>query len=421
MIPELILPALAGVGLAAGYVYDRRRALHWRRAAEDCGLHDVWISGLAWWMKLQGRAGKLEVRIASSRLNKGNAQVVILIPEPPEFSKVSIHREYQAPWKTHEIEVGSESFDQMFCVQGPERVALSLLNAEGRYLLILLSDVLTTVGSRLEISGGELRVEMADRELSRILPLLLRIGKWFTQPLDVEQRLVQNATRDPEAGVRLRSAVALGAKGRGLLLELARNLEDDAVSAKAVSLLSRELPFESTKTVLLRALSSSRPQTARACLETLSRDAGASAINLLVEVMEQQQGEVAAFAAHALGATASPAAEGPLIRALQREDKDLQVAAANVLGRIGSPAAVLPLKEAAERFWRDPEIWRGTNQAIAEIQSRIPGASPGQLSMAGAEVGQLSLAQAEAGQLSIATDPAGQISLGDPEDPAPED
>ena len=48
-------------------------------------------------------------------------------------------------------------------------------------------------------------------------------------------------------------------------------------------------------------------------------------------------------------------------------------------------------------------------QAIAEIQLRLPGATPGQLSLAGAEAGQLSLAQAEAGQLSIATDAGGQL------------
>jgi hypothetical protein len=72
---------------------------------------------------------------------------------------------------------------------------------------------------------------------------------------------------------------------------------------------------------------------------------------------------------------------------------------------------VLPLKETAERFESDPDLSRATRQAIAEIQSRLPGASPGQLSLAGAEVGQLSLAQGDAGQLSLVNDPGGQLSL----------
>jgi len=79
-------------------------------------------------------------------------------------------------------------------------------------------------------------------------------------------------------------------------------------------------------------------------------------------------------------------------------------------------AAVLPLEEAAESFSHGPELVRATRQAIAEIQSRLPGASPGQLSLAGVETGQLSLAT-ESGELSLATaDPAGELSL-PPEEP----
>jgi HEAT repeat protein len=87
------------------------------------------------------------------------------------------------------------------------------------------------------------------------------------------------------------------------------------------------------------------------------------------------------------------------------------VAAANALARVGTTAAVLPLKELAEHTSHHPEIRKAARQAIAEIQSRLPGASPGQLSLAGTEAGQLSLAQAEAGQLSLAKDPAGELSL----------
>ncbi len=86
------------------------------------------------------------------------------------------------------------------------------------------------------------------------------------------------------------------------------------------------------------------------------------------------------------------------------------------LGKRFAAPAVLPLKEAHERSsWLNIDFRQATRQAIAEIQSRIQGASPGQLSLAGAEAGQLSLAQTEAGQLSLTEDPAGQLSLGDDE------
>jgi len=45
---------------------------------------------------------------------------------------------------------------------------------------------------------------------------------------------------------------------------------------------------------------------------------------------------------------------------------------------------------------------RTARQAIAEIQSRLAGAAPGQLSLAAGESGQLSLAEGEEGQLSLA-------------------
>jgi HEAT repeat protein len=191
------------------------------------------------------------------------------------------------------------------------------------------------------------------------------------------------------------------------------------VSAEAVSALERELPFESLKSILTRAARGRRLRTARACLEALGRRGASEAVGVLVEVMEQEEGELAAVAAWALGMIGSPAAEPSLIQALRRDLANLRVFAAGALGRVGSAAAVLPLKEAAERSRSDFELRRATRQAIAEIQSRLPGASPGQLSLAGAEAGQLSLVEAEAGQLSLAADPAGQLSL-DSAEPAPE-
>ena len=56
----------------------------------------------------------------------------------------------------------------------------------------------------------------------------------------------------------------------------------------------------------------------------------------------------------------------------------------------------------AKNLLNGPEVVQAAWQAIAEIQARLPGASPGQLSLATAETGQLSLAPADqAGELSL--------------------
>jgi hypothetical protein len=327
-----------------------------------------------------------------------------------------------SPW-TRKLEIGDPAFDNVLWLKGPMRILCALLDAETRSLLCRAAKT----ANRLELSTGRLQVELSHEEVSRDLPLLLDICRRFLQSMDADrQRLAENATRDPAAGVRLqnllllipeiprpaatvevlrtacsdrspeirlRAAEALGGEGRGVLLQLAESLEDDAVSAEAVKILHRELPFERATAILDRALRG-HVQTARACLEVLGLSEDAAA------------------------------AEPALIPALQHESKEVQTAAAKALGRAGSAAAVLPLQEMAERSWLDRDLRGAAQQAIAEIQSRLPSAQPGQLSLAGAEAGQLSLAPDAAGQLSIATVRPGQLSLPSEEEegrePAPE-
>jgi HEAT repeat protein len=436
---ETILIILGGSAAFGAGILDRRKRLRaWQDAAVSCGLQVVETSSL-WYPRLKAGAGLIEVRISSSR---DGAQVVVVAPWPPEFRGVSIRPEtviQPAEWK-----VGDRRFDDIFFIGGPAKLIFALLDAETRRLLFHAG-----LNGKLDISHGELRVaQMPDEMLPDTLPLLLDVGRRFAQPMDIPRRLAENAHQDPMPGVRLqnllllirelpndaatvevlrkacsdpspeirlRAAKEVGAEARGMFLELAEGLEDDAVSAEAVSILERELPFERTKAILDRALSRRRVRTACACLEAIGRGADAAAVDILAKALENEYGELAPTAAWALGATGSPAAEPPLIAALQREAEDLLVVAANALARVGSVAAVLPLKEMADRF-RLGEARKAARQAIAQIQSRVQGASPGQLSLAGAEAGQLSLAQAEEGQLSLASDPAGQISVSDHEE-----
>ncbi len=428
-----------------GLRFHRKSLEHQRKLVESCGLKVVKMSSdTNPWMKIEARAGPVTVRIqdSNSRKNRYGLQIRALFEGLPGFSGVRIRRESYRPPGAREIEVGDVLFDGTFFVEGPTRLMSVLLDAETRGLLLDMD-----AGGGLEIRHSEIRVETHATRLTVILPLILDLTRRFSEEVDVAQRLTENARQDTAPGVRLRNmlllarefpelpatlevlraacsdpvpqirlraAMELGAEGHGILVEFAENTEgtvEDAHSALAISRLDRALPFDRTRAILGTALRKRRIQTARACLEVIGKSGEAEADDVLVKVLAVERGELATVAALALGTAGSTAAEPSLLLALQRENVAIRTAAATALGRVGSAAAVLPLKEAAERAERDKELSRAIRQAIAEIQSRLQGASPGQLSLAGAEAGQLSLPEAEAGQLSLATDPAGQLSL----------
>lgn len=434
-----LLILLVGGALAYSVRQKGNRFKNWREAAVSCGLQVEKTSDLS--TELRARQGLLEVRIEDLESKGRSTRIVVAAPGPPDFHAVKIRPESVFDY-TREIQIGDASFDSEFFIEGPVQLVAALLDAEMRRLLSSVN----TLGE-FELSSGELRVDLFDEQVPDALPFLLGLGKRFAAPLEVPRRLAENAKQDTHPEVRLHNLLLLlrelpenpvtaqalraacsdkspeirlraakelgGAEGRNILMELAEAVEEDAVSAEAVSILDRELPLERATAIFDRALIRRRLQTARACLEGIGHSGDASAVDTLAKVLlKKAYSELAPAAAQALGAIGSPAAEPSLILALQSEQADLRVAAANALGRVGSVAAVLPLKELADRFLLG-EIRKAARQAIAEIQSRVQGASPGQLSLAGAEAGQLSLAEAEAGQLSLAIDPAGQLSVGE--------
>ena len=80
-------------------------------------------------------------------------------------------------------------------------------------------------------------------------------------------------------------------------------------------------------------------------------------------------------------------------------------AVAEALGKVGTAAAVAPLRNMAGRFPFDLGLRRASRQAIAEIQSRLTGATPGQLALADGGSGQLSLAEEGLeGRVSVAAE-----------------
>ncbi|HEX3129207.1 MAG TPA: HEAT repeat domain-containing protein [Thermoanaerobaculia bacterium] len=414
------------------------------QVVEQSGSFEHWFNRL---LELEARDGALQVRIEGFG-REYTTRVAVSIPGPPGYRGLRIHREELRRPTAREIAVitiGGEDFAAAFSVEGPKRLVAMLLDAETRSLLARAASQCW-----LEIVNGEIVAQMEDGNVPFILPLLLDLGRCFARRRDAAQCLADNARRDPEANVRrlnlhilaqdfpedprtpevlrqacadpspwvrLEAARSLGAEGRDVLLEIVESQEEDDCRAQAIASLGGELPFELGRDLLSAALRRRHLQTAHACLTSLVQDGHPEAVDILIKVLTREQGELAAAAALALGETGSLEAEPPLIHALGSGMTEVQAAAARALGHVGSAAAVLPLKEAAENPSWDDKLRRAARQSIAEIQSRLPGASHGQLALAGKEAGQLALADSEAGQLSLAVDQTGQLSLPESEEP----
>ncbi len=263
------------------------------------------------------------------------------------------------------------------------------------------------VSVRGSVADGMLKVEVPERgagatSFAEILLAVLALARRLVAPRDIALRLATNLLNDPEPGfrlnalvtlareypkhpatrrallaarkdmsaeVRLRAAMALGEKGRETLLALvADEATNDACAARAIAALGEGLSSEEAAKALRRALDVGHAETAIACLAILGiRGAGAS--------------------------------EDALLAALLCPLDDVRIAAARALGRSGTVAAVPELLRASEG--ESAELSHAARQAIAEIQSRLSGAAPGQLSLAGGEAGALSLAEDVAGGLSL--------------------
>jgi len=403
---------------------QRARLRAWRATAERVGLEAVEVSegGIFPRAALAARSGGLHVRMERYQHGKYDVGTRIVVSGLGHGAYgLSLRREGLATAieknliGEREIEVGDAAFDGEFFVQGQPALALALLDRETRPLLTRLLRGQVRPGGESEVnaslSDGVLTVEIRERlfsdpldKLPAALAAALEVGRRLVAPRDTAARIAENVRDEPEAGarlqgllllarefpdrpatrerllaaredpsaeVRLRAAMALGEEGRGTLVALVRDEGSaDAVAAKAVAALGDGIPVDLAEATLRRVAGTPQStETTVACLDALGRLGRVEAEGLLIEVLKSPE---------------------PQVRA----------AAARALGRAGTAAAVAALHEAMEARG---EISRSVGrQAIAEIQSRLSGAAPGQLSLSGAEAGALSLADGEPGRLSIA-------------------
>jgi HEAT repeat protein len=353
--------------------------------------------------------------------------------------------------------VGDPDFEAVAVVRGDESVIRALLDHETRRALgMLLSGQLRfetgagtemlSVVAQVRDAGLRVRVPRDARDLfakvkhPEIPPPALRpiveLAERLVGPQDLAGRIADNtasepipavrianlrhlasqfphdsATRpalaralaDPADEVRLEAARALGAEGVRTLLRIAvGRASRDAPAAEAIALLGSRFEPGHARWALRRAIAAGRHRVVSACLERLVGKDDERSVSSVAAALRSQDDAVARAASNALGRAGGPGFEDAMIAALEHRLVDVQVAAVSTLGRIGSARAVAPLGDWANRHALDRWVRGDARQAIAQIQSRLPGASPGQLSIAGAEAGQVSL---------VEEDKRGQVSL----------
>jgi len=364
-----------------------------------------------------------------------------------------------------ELEVGDPAFDSAAYLQGAPALVRAIFDADTRRTMQGLLDGRLPVRSGTEARALKIRAVLTDDVLQVDIPSglvnstdewipaalahLVALGHRLVRPDDLAARIADNASREPVDAVRLAdlrtlaseypahpatraalvaalgdpdtdiclfAATALGSDGRGKLLELATGEAADRVAAAAVTALGEHLPAEAAIERLRRARSNREPATALACVAAAGLVRTPDGIAALAEVLGSASADLAAAAAGALGAAGlsrptaeevggqSEAVEEALVAALVHDASEVRIAAAESLGRIGTPLAVAPLREATSGRALDGALRRATRQAIAEIQGRVSGASPGQLSLAADGAGQLTLAEEDrAGQLTLSS------------------
>jgi HEAT repeat protein len=432
---------------------ERMDTLQW--VAERLSLQEVDIRAPAMGTaRLVARSGRHRIHIGHAM--QANQKVPLTIVTVEGNSGITLKPEPANPLTKaigeREIELGDETFDAAVWVLGaPERVR-AVLDAETRGVVLrMLTGTLVVPGRRpipvpagVTLDHGHLRAAFPDRasptavEIADALGALLALAPRFERPTNVAARLASTIAVEPEwrvrlqalqllstsypshpstaealraaltderAEVRLHAAIALGEEGRSALIDLARHEQvEDAIAAQAVGALGNSMPMDVGVQVLRHALRTRRLHTCVACAETVEPLGAPEARELLGKILERERGELAVAAAKALGRAASgaPGVEESLVGALGHDDRDVRIAAIEALGHVGTVAAVLPIQDAATGPRTDTDVRRAARQAVAEIQSRLPGASPGQLSIAGDEGGQLSLAD---------DDPRGRVSL----------
>ena len=403
---RVLLVALMWIGLltVGALAFTRRR---WRRVgaarralADACGVTGIAVTARG---VLTGRHGTLGLQLASYlyRQRRGTQVMIQGIAPDVTIAPVGVFDRVAQVLGSTDIGTGDAAFDAGAAVHGPLATTRALLDAPtragildlfGRFtagridrgLLSFESTEALGVPDSLDAASLQraLRVahmletpaSTADRlaaivredPLAKVRALALQALCEAGADHPVAQEALQQASHDPDPSVRLQAGRALGPRGEALLRALASDAAvPDVVSAEAIDALGEAFTLEHARAVLLREIASGRGRTALAALRALAPGG---------------------------------AAEVPALSAALAAEPMVAEEAARALGRVAGAGAVAAL-HAAEA--RGGDVRRAARDAIAAIQSRLTGASPGQVSLATGDAGQVSVVEPAAGRVTI--------------------
>jgi hypothetical protein len=405
----LILLAWAGLltaGVMASMAFTRRQ---WRRLgearrvlAEACGVTGIEVTPRG---ALTGRHGALALRLASYvyRRRRGTEVMIQGIAPDVTLAPVGAFDRVAHVLGSTDPRTGDPAFDARVALHGPVATARALLDAPTRAGIrelfarfaagridrgsfsfqstearrgpdsldaVTLHQALQLAHALERPAAPEARLAAIVREdpigTVRALALQALCERGVGRP-DAQEGL-QHASVDPDPSVRLYAGRALGPRGETVLLALATDgAVPDAVSAEAIDALGEAFPLEHARAVLLREIASGRVDTARSALRRC---------------------------------LAGGAAEVPVLSAALAAEPAVAAEAARALGRVAGADAVEALHGAEAR---GGDVRRAAREAIATIQSRLVGASPGQVALAEGDSGRLSVVDGADGRVSLET------------------
>lgn len=432
-----------------GWLKANTAGWSWRPAAEANRLTRIRESTFLWTTTaVEGWLDSLRVGIQAAPGHHGRAPVRITVSGVARELTVRMEgfdtRLQKRLRLGTDVETGDASFDEaLFISSGHAPLIHALFDADTRRALLQLfgggvEDVLGTgtLPARPSLAAGELIVDLlpdeVDEHMAGVLKGILDLARRLVEPADLGARIARNALEDRAervrrqcllmlAGsyadhpatretlrracadaseeVRLEAALALQHEGHLILRILASSAESESCAARAIAALGEHLEPAEALAVLDASLLGRRLTVAAACVAALGGRGGARTGAALERVLAEEAGALAIAAARALGQPGLEGAEAALIRrGLLHAEEGVRVAAAAALARTGTVSAVLPLQEAAQR--EGGALGRAARLAMAEIQSRLSGAEPGQLTVTGAEGGTVTLAT-EGGEVSL--------------------